>query len=142
MKVLGINRAEILVQDCDAAVETFSLLFKGAEFTLDHMVSGRPITCRHDWEHGLEIVEPHDEVDMVGKLMKEKGEGTILTVVYEVESIEDAKAYLARNGFEVTYEGNYDHHPDVDVYRQIVVNPKQTFGLRVTFMERRAKSKQ
>jgi len=30
----------------------------------------------------------------------------------------------------------------VDVYRQIVVNPKQTFGLRVTFMERRAKSKQ
>jgi hypothetical protein len=140
MKVLGINRAEILVRDSDAAVETFSRLFNGAEFTPDHGVSGRPLVCRHDWRHGLELVEPKDEADMVGQLMKAQGEGTVLTVVYEVENLEDAKSYLTRNGFEIQYEGNYDHHPDVEVYRQIVVKPKDTHGFRVTFMERKLKS--
>jgi hypothetical protein len=139
MKVLGINRAEILVKDPDAAVETFTRLFNGATFTPDHGVSGRPLVCRHDWEHGLEIVSPQDETDMVGQVMKEHGEGAVLTVVYEVESLADAKAYLVKNGFEIQYEGNYDHHPDVEVYRQIVVKPKDTHGFRVTFMERRLK---
>jgi hypothetical protein len=139
MKVLGINRAEILVKDSDAAVETFTRLFNGATFTPDHGVSGRPLVCRHDWEHGLEIVEPQDEVDTVGQLMKEKGEGAVLTVVYEVESLDDARAYLTANGFEIQYEGNYNHHPDVEVYRQIVVKPKDTHGFRVTFMERKLK---
>ena len=140
MKVLGINRAEILVRDADAAADTFTRLFGGGAFTEDHAVSGRPLKCRHDWTHGLELVEPKDDVDMVGQLMLEKGEGTVLTVVYEVESIEDAKRYLLSNGFEIQYEGNFDHHPDVEVYRQIVVKPRNTFGFRVTFMERRLKA--
>lgn len=140
MKVIGINRAEILVGSSDAAVDTFTRLFNGAHFTPDHGVSGRPIVCRHDWQHGLEIVEPQDDKDMVGQLMQERGEGTVLTVVYEVESIADAKAYLTGQGFNITYEGDYDSHPDVEVYRQIVVDPKDTHDFRVTFMERRVKA--
>lgn len=139
MKVLGINRAEILVRDSDAAVATFTRLFNGATFTQDHNVSGRPLVCRHDWEHGLEIVEPQDETDTVGQQLKAQGEGAVLTVVYEVENLADAKAYLIANGFEIQYEGDYDHHPDVEVYRQLVVKPKGTHGFRVTFMERRVK---
>jgi hypothetical protein len=140
MKVLGINRAEIVVHDSDAAVATFTRLFNGAHFTPDHNVSGRNMVCRHDWEHGLEIVAPKDETDNVGRLLKTQGEGAVLTVVYEVESIADAKAYLVENGFEIQYEGNYDHHPDVEVYRQIVVRPSGTHGFLVTFMERRPKT--
>ena len=57
-----------------------------------------------------------------------------------MESIADAKAYLLKNGFEIQYEGNYDSHPDVEVYRQIVVRPSGTHGFLVTFMERRPKT--
>lgn len=140
MKVLGINRAEIVVRDSDAAVATFQRLFNGADFTPDHNVSGRPMVCRHDWEHGLELVCPQDETDNVGRLLKAQGEGAVLTVVYEVESIDDAKDYLVKNGFEIQYEGNYNSHPDVEVYRQIVVRPSGTHGFMVTFMERRLKA--
>jgi hypothetical protein len=139
MKVLGINRAELLVENPDAVMETFDRLFNGAVFTDDIGVHNRPLDCRHDWQHGLELVHPTDENDRVGQLLKQKGEGAILTVVYEVESIDDAREYLKKNGFEIQYEGDYSAHEDVTVYKQLCVRPEATNGFFVTFMERKVK---
>ena len=139
MKVLGINRAEMLVADQPRVIETFTRLFNGAHFTGDIGVHNRPLDCRHDWEHGLELVHPKDEADPVGQKLKQLGEGAILTVVYEVENIDDARAHLQNNGFRIQYEGDYSAHADVEAYRQLCVRPEDTHGFFVTFMERRWK---
>jgi hypothetical protein len=139
MKVLGINRAEVLVSDPDAAQATFTRLFNGAHFTADARKHRRPIECRHDWQHGLELVHPETADDVIGQKLQRFGEGHLLTVVYEVESLDDARRHLQANGFEIQYEGDYSAHPDVEVYRQLVVRPETAHGFFVTFMERRWK---
>jgi len=139
MKVHGLNRAEILVADPDAAQATFTRLFNGAYFTSDAGTHGRPLECRHDWQHGLELVHPKSSSDSVGQKLLRHGEGFVLTVVFQVENLADARAHLIRNGFEIQYEGEYSRHPDVEIYRQLVLRPEQTHGFFMTLMERRWK---
>jgi hypothetical protein len=138
MKVLGINRAELLVEDSEAAEATFKLLFNGANFSPDLGVHNRPLDCRTDHAIGLELVHPKDETDKIGQLMKAKGQH-VFTVVYDVESIDDAREHLKKNGFEIQYEGDYSAKPEVDVHKQIVVRPDRTHGMLVVFQERRLK---
>jgi hypothetical protein len=139
MKVLGINRAEMLVADLPAVLATFTRLFNGAHFTDDIGVHNRPLDCRHDWEHGLELVHPKDPADPVGRKLEALGEGAVLTVVYEVEDIDAARAHLIANSFRIQYEGDYSAHADVEVYKQLCVRPEDTHGFFVTFMQRRWK---
>jgi hypothetical protein len=58
-------------------------------------------------------------------------------VVYDVENLEDAKAHLARHGFEIQYEADYGAPGRLDVHKQIVVRPERTHGMRVIFQEKR-----
>jgi hypothetical protein len=138
MKVLGINRAELLVNDPAAAEETFKTLFNGGYFYPDSGVHGRPQECRVNYQHGLELVHNWDENDKIGKLLKDRGEH-VFTVVWDVESLDDARAHLQRNGFEIQYEGDYSAKPDVEVHKQLVVRSERTHGMLVIFQERRLK---
>jgi hypothetical protein len=137
MKVLGLNRAELLVHDPDAAQGTFEVLFNGGCYPPDQGVHKRPLDCRVNYQHGLELVHPTSEADKIGQLLKAKGEH-VFTVVWDVESIDDARAHLQRNGFEIQYEGDYAR-PSVEVHKQIVVRPERTHGMLVIFQERRLK---
>jgi len=139
MRVLGLNRAELLVDDADAAQRTFDILFNGAYFAPDVGVHNRPLDCRVNYQHGLELVHPRSETDKIGQLLKAKGQH-VFTVVWDVESIDDARAHLLRNGFEIQYEGDYSAKPDFEVHKQIVVRPERTHGMLVIFQERRLKA--
>ena len=136
MKVLGLNRAELLVEDPDAAQRTFEVLFNGGVYPPDGGVHNRPLDCRVNYQHGLELVHPTSQADKIGQLLQAKGEH-VFTVVWDVESIDDARGHLQRNGFEIQYEGDYSAKPDVEAHKQIVVRPERTHGLLVIFQERR-----
>lgn len=136
MKVLGLNRAELLVNDADAAQRTFELLFNGGHYPADRSIHQRPLDCRVNYQHGLELVQPLSGEDRIGKLLAEKGEH-VFTVVWDVDSIEAAKRHVIENGFEIQYEGDYSAKPEVEVHKQIVVRPDRTHGMQVIFQERR-----
>jgi catechol 2,3-dioxygenase-like lactoylglutathione lyase family enzyme len=136
MKVLGLNRAELLVNDADGAQAVFETLFNGGYYAPDSAVHGRPQDCRVNYQHGLELVHPFGTDHRTGQLLAEKGEH-VFTVVWDVDSIEAAKAHLAKTGFEIQYEGDYSAKPEVEVHKQIVVRPDRTHGMLVIFQERR-----
>jgi catechol 2,3-dioxygenase-like lactoylglutathione lyase family enzyme len=138
MKVLGLNRAELLVNDADGAQAVFETLFNGGYYAPDLGVHGRPQDCRVNYQHGLELVHPFGTEHRTGQLLAERGEH-VFTVVWDVDSIEAAKAHLQRNGFEIQYEGDFSAKADVEVHKQIVVRPDRTHGMLVIFQERRLK---
>ena len=136
MKVLGLNRVELLVADADAAQATFELLFNGGYYPADRAVHERPQDCRVNYQHGLELVHPTDPQYKLGKQLADKGEH-IFCVVWDVDSIDAARAHVLSTGFEIQYEGDYSAKPEVEVHKQLVVSPATTHGMMVIFQERR-----
>jgi catechol 2,3-dioxygenase-like lactoylglutathione lyase family enzyme len=138
MKVLGLNRVELLVKDPDVAQATFEKLFNGGHFAADTAIHGRPQDCRINFPHGLELVHPIDPEYRVTKLLADKGEH-IFCAVWDVDSIDAARAHVLAEGFSIRYEGDYSANPEVEVHRQLVVEPDKTHGMMVIFQERRLK---
>ncbi len=136
MKILGLNRVELLVSDPDAAQATFEKLFNGGHFAADSAVHDRPQDCRVNYPHGLELVHPMDTRFLPGRLLAEKGEH-IFCVVWDVDSIDAARYHVLSNGFAIRYEGDYSAKPEVEVHKQLVVEPDMTHGMMVIFQERR-----
>lgn len=136
MKVLGINRVELLVNHPDAAQKTFETLFNGGVFAADDAVHGRPQDCRVNYQHGLELVHPMDQQFLPGKLLAQKGEH-IFCVVWDVDSIDAARDHVLSEGFTIRYEGDYSANPEVEIHKQLVVEPDKTHGMMVIFQERR-----
>jgi hypothetical protein len=139
MKVLGLNRAELLVNDADGAQAVFETLFNGGCYAPDSGVHGRPQDCRVNYQHGLELVHPFGTDHRTGQLLAERGEH-VFTVVWDVNDMEIAKAHLAANGFEVQWEHDFGPHGDLEVHKQLVIRPDRTHGLLVIFQERRMRA--
>lgn len=133
--VLGLNRVEIVVRDPNEAESTFRRLFNTSSFTPDNGAHGLPLECRVDWEHGLELVHPKSADDLVGRLLHDKGEGAVLTVVFDIANLDDARDFLSMTGFEAVYEADYGAAGPFISHKQIVVRSDHTHGLPVTFME-------
>ena len=113
MKVLGLNRAELLVNDGAGAQAVFETLFNGGWFAPDSGLHDRPQDCRVNFQHGLELVQPFHPNYKIGALLQEKGQH-VFTVVWDVDSLEAAQAHAEKNGFEVQYIGDYSAKPDVE----------------------------
>lgn len=136
MRILGLNRVELLVNDPDAAQATFEKLFNGGHFAGDDAVHGRAQDCRVNYPHGLELVHPFDTRHLPGQLLAAKGEH-IFCVVWDVDSIDAARDHVLAEGFSIRYEGDYSAKPGVEVHKQLVVEPDKTHGMMVIFQERR-----
>jgi catechol 2,3-dioxygenase-like lactoylglutathione lyase family enzyme len=136
MKIFGLNRVELLVNDPDAAQATFETLFNGGHFAADTAIHDRPQDCRVNYRHGLELVHPMDTRFLPGQLLAAKGEH-IFCVVWDVDSIDAARAHVLAEGFSIRYEGDYSAKPEVEVHKQLVVEPDKTHGMMVIFQERR-----
>jgi len=133
MKLLGLNRIELLVKDPDQAEQDLSSLLGGLSF--EREPAEGVLDCRVDWKAGIEIVHPQSGEHAVGKLLEGKGEH-VFTVVFEVESIVDAKAWVIEKGFEILYEfdnGTEGHAPTI---RQLSISPERTHGMVVTLLEK------
>lgn len=133
MKLLGLNRIELLVDDADGAEKDLSSLLGGLQF--EREPSEGVLDCRVDWKAGIEIVHPESEDHPVGALLRDKGQH-IFTVVFEVEDIGDAKKWVLSQGFEIMYEFNNGSDERAPTIKQISISPERTHGMLVTLVER------
>jgi catechol 2,3-dioxygenase-like lactoylglutathione lyase family enzyme len=137
LEVLGLQRAELLVSDPDAAEATYHRLFAGQlDFERDIDAASRPLDCRVDWDLGLELVHPTSADDKIGKLLADKGE-YVFTVVWDVNDFELARTHVLANGFEIQWQHDFGAHGPLAVHKQMVIRPDKTHGLQVIFQERR-----
>ncbi len=133
MKLLGLNRIELLVKDADRAESDLSALLGGLDF--EREPAEGVLDCRVDWKAGIEIVHPQSEEHVVGALLRDKGEH-IFTVVFEVENIGDAKEWVLSQGFEIMYEFDNGSSEKPPTIKQISISPERTHGMLVTLLER------
>ena len=130
MKILGLNRVELLLDDGDMekAIETFNA---GLGFDLcPPMTLGEGIRSSVDFAKGLELVSPSDETSPVFPVLRERGKGALLTIVWEVDSIEAAKKWAQEKGLPVQFY--YEGHG----IKQLCLHESAFFGYVVTLMER------
>ena len=96
MKLLGLNRVELLVNDPEQAERDLSALLGGENgLSFEREPAEGVLDCRVDWKAGIEIVHPESDEHVVGQLLKDKGEH-IFTVVFEVENIDDARVWILK----------------------------------------------
>ncbi len=130
MKILGLNRVELLLDDgdLDKAIETFNA---GLGFDLCPALKlDEGIRSSVDFDKGLELVSPSSEASPVFPVLREKGKGALLTIVWEVDSIEAAKKWVEDKGLPILFE--FEGHG----IKQICLNESAFFGYVVTLMER------
>jgi hypothetical protein len=133
MKLLGLNRVEMLVSDPDQAEKDLSSLLGGLSFEAEP--ADGVLDCRVDWKAGIEIVHPGNENHPVGQLLANKGEH-IFTVVFEVEDIADARKWVTDQGFEIMYEFDNGTEDRAATIKQISISPERTHGMLVTLLQR------
>jgi len=130
MKILGLNRVELLLpdRDLDDAIETFNA---GLGFELSKPLTlGEGIRSSVDFAAGLELVSPADETSLVFPLLKAGGRGALLTIVWEVDSIESAKVWAEEKGLPIQFA--YEGHG----IKQLCFHESAFHGYVVTLMER------
>ena len=136
MKLLGLNRVELLVEDPDQAERDLSSLLGGTTgLSFEREPAEGVLDCRVDWKAGIEIVHPQSEEHVVGQLLKNQGQH-VFTVVFEVENIDDARSWVLGQGFEIMYEFDNGTPEKPANLRQISVSPERTHGMLVTLLER------
>jgi hypothetical protein len=130
MKILGLNRVELLLpdQDMEGAIERFN---DGLGFDLSAPLAlPEGIRSSFDFAAGLELVSPSSEASPVFPVLREKGKGALLTIVWEVDSIESAKQWAAEKGLPIQYA--FEGHG----IKQICFDQSAFYGYVVTLMER------
>lgn len=140
MKILGFNRVELIVaeDEIEQAVKQFNEVL-GTHLPAPHAIEGNPVLSATDFEGSIELVAPtNDEASFARKLAK--GPGPIGPLVWEIEDVDDARQWLADQGYRVIFEydsskGNEDEQRWA--VHQLVLDPSQWFGFNVTLMQRK-----
>jgi len=118
MKILGINRVELVVQDPDKEADGLAELL-GLEFDRSTTES-HGVLSRTDFGAGLELAGPsrsHDSA--MAQILEERGEG-LLTIVFRVDSIAGVLEMAERNGMQVAADLDLgDSIPGYTSYRQV-----------------------
>ncbi len=130
MKILGLNRVELLLpdRDLDDAIETFNT---GLGFALcKPMKLDEGIRSSVDFAAGLELVSPADETSPVFPLLNDTKRGALLTIVWEVDSIDAARLWAEEKGLRVLFA--YEGHG----IKQLCFHESAFHGYVVTLMER------
>jgi len=101
MKILGIQRFELLVADPEAEARKLRDLL-GLDFE-------RSVTEEHgvlsftDWDAGLELAGPSRPDSALAPGLRERGEG-FLTVVYRVDSLDELVERARAKGIDVVVD--------------------------------------
>jgi catechol 2,3-dioxygenase-like lactoylglutathione lyase family enzyme len=140
MRVLGFNRVELIVSDdqIEAAVDQFNSVL-GLRLPRPHAIEGQPVLSATDFNGGIELVAPVGGAGHFGARLASHGTGQIGPLVFEIDDVDAARAWLGERGLRIVYEydssaGNADEAAS-GVY-QLVLDPGQWFGFSVTLMRR------
>lgn len=140
MKVVGFNRVELIVREdqIHQAVAQFNELL-GLRLPKPIAIEGHPVLSSTDFEGSVEFVAPVNGRGPFADRLAEHGAGQIGPLVWEIEDVDAARAWLAERGYRIFFE--YDssagsaEEARVPV-RQLVLDPEQWFGFHVTLMQR------
>ena len=134
MKILGINRVELVLEDPDEAAETLSELL-GMHFGTD-VTEEHGVLSRTDFRAGLELAGPKGPTSAMRPILDQRGEG-LLTTVFRVESVEDVLETARRNGIEVLVDLDKGSAiPGYKSYRQVSLRSDRfPAGVSFTFAE-------
>lgn len=123
MKILGINRAELVVRDPNAEAEALSELL-GMQFGSDTTES-HGVLSRTDFRAGLELAGPSRADSVMNSLLEARGEG-LLTIVFRVDSCDDVVELAKRNGIEVLVDLDKGSDiPGYKSYRQVSLSSER-----------------
>ncbi len=131
MKILGLNRVELLVEggDIDAVVKKFNDVF-GFNLSEPHEVKGQHLRSSVDFAAGLEFVAPTNDRSPIHSLLQAKGRGALLTTVWEVDDYDAALAWARQKGLSILLEF------EGDGVKQLCLDPNEFFGFSVILMKR------
>lgn len=121
-----IDRIAIAVKDLDEARGFFSDLF-GIDFdeprTHDALgMRGCYSVC------GLELIEPTREESLIGRFIRNRGEG-VWALVLKVRDMEEAVSAFTAKGLRVAGEVK------VGQMREVAFHPKESFGVELVLAE-------
>ena len=136
MKILGLNRVELLLpdRDLDAAVARFNGVF-GFRLSRPHAIEESRSRSSIDFAAGLELVAPVDPTSPIHAALAARGHGALLTVVWEVDDIDSARRWAKEKGLGIRYE--YEGTHDGAQIRQLCLEESEFFGYTITLMEKR-----
>lgn len=130
MKILGINRVELVVRDPDKEADALSELL-GMRFGRD-TTEAHGVLSRTDFQGGLELAGPSREDSVMNRLLDEHGEG-LLTIVFRVDSCDAVVEMAKQNGIEVLVDlDKGDQIPGYTSYRQVSL-ASERFAAQASF---------
>ena len=133
MKILRLHRVEYFVNDVEEAEANFSKLLN-TKF-IDHREQTRPFGSLSlmNIDLGTELVAPVPG-GVLDPVLAANGQG-ILTIVYEVEDINETRDYLLENGFEILNDAVIPVAGG-EVYNQISLTAsEQTANIVITYLQ-------
>ena len=133
MKILRLHRVEYFVNDVEEAEANFSKLLN-TKF-IDHREQTRPFGSLSlmNIDLGTELVAPVPG-GVLDPVLAANGQG-ILTIVYEVEDINETRDYLLENGFEILNDAVIPVAGG-EVYHQISLTAsEQTANIVITYLQ-------
>tara|TARA_B100001989_G_C24319335_1_gene354383 strand:+ start:42 stop:455 length:414 start_codon:yes stop_codon:yes gene_type:complete len=133
MKILRLHRVEYFVNDVEKAEANFSKLLN-TKF-IDHREQTRPFGSLSlmNIDLGTELVAPVPG-GVLDPVLEANGQG-ILTIVYEVEDINETREYLLENGFEILNDAVIPVAGG-EVYHQISLTAsEQTANIVITYLQ-------
>ena len=133
MKILRLHRVEYFVNDVEKAEANFSKLLN-TKF-IDHREQTRPFGSLSlmNIDLGTELVAPVPG-GVLDPVLAANGQG-ILTIVYEVEDINETRDYLLENGFEILNDAVIPVAGG-EVYHQISLTAsEQTANIVITYLQ-------
>ena len=133
MKILRLHRVEYFVNDVEEAEANFSKLLN-TKF-IDHREQTREFGSLSlmNIDLGTELVAPVPG-GVLDPVLEANGQG-ILTIVYEVENINETREYLLENGFEILNDAVIPVTGG-EVYHQISLTAsEQTANIVITYLQ-------
>jgi len=146
VRIKGFNRVELVVAEDQIgdAVRQFNDLL-GMNLPEPHLIAGQPVLSASDFDGHIELVAPVNGEGSFGRRLDEHGPGQIGPLVWEVEDVDESRAWLGDRGLRIIFE--YDSTKGNESerrhgVRQLVLDPDQWFGFNVTLMQRPNKASQ
>ncbi len=136
MKIKKFNRVELIVREdeIEKAVKQFNEVL-GTKLPEPISIEGHPVLSSTDFEGAIEFVAP---VENQGPFAG-RGAGAIGPLVWEIESFDEARAWLIENDYRIFFEYDSSKGSEKEAskpVKQLVLDPEQWFGFHVTLMER------
>ncbi|WP_176431523.1 VOC family protein [Anaerovirgula multivorans] len=134
MKKIQIDHIGIAVKEIESAMNIFTKYFAGTIGEREVYANFGLVSQMLNFNNaGLEIMEPMDENGLIGKFIKNYGEG-LHHISIRVENIVEEIACLSKDGYKPIGEPIHIHRGN-SPEKVVFLNPKQFNGILIELIE-------